>query len=94
MQIKCTNMQFGNMHKYAQICGNMQEICKKYASICKASDQFCSAKKCKKYAKYLHISAHICIPHFADYHESCGTMALHAASGRSESTSGRTPSCA
>jgi hypothetical protein len=28
MHVKCTNMQLGNMQKYAEICRNMQEICK------------------------------------------------------------------
>jgi hypothetical protein len=55
VQITYTNMQLGNIHKYAQICSNMH----KYAQICKYMQGlrlilFCKDMQeiCKMYAEY------------------------------------------
>jgi len=55
-----------NMHKYAivkyaQICTNMQKICKKYAQICNNMQGLGTLQNRQKYANYMHKYAQICI---------------------------------
>ena len=64
----CSNMQEydKNMHKYAivkyaQICTNMQKICKKYAQICNNMQGLGTLQNRQKYANYMHKYAQICI---------------------------------
>ena len=64
---KCSNMQEydKNMHKYAivkyaQICTNMQKICKKYAQICNNMQGLGTLQNRQKYANYMHKYAQIC----------------------------------
>ena len=63
----CWNMQEydKNMHKYAivkyaQICTNMQKICKKYAQICNNMQGLGTLQNRQKYANYMHKYASIC----------------------------------
>jgi len=54
-----------NMHKYAivkyaQICTNMQKICKKYAQICNNMQGLGTLQNRQKYANYMHKYAQIC----------------------------------
>ena len=63
----CSNMQEydKNMHKYAivkyaQICTNMQKICKKYAQICNNMQGLGTLQNRQKYANYMHKYAQIC----------------------------------
>ena len=54
-----------NMHKYAivkyaQICTNMQKICKKYAQICNNMQGLGTLQNRQKYANYMQI---ICMPY-------------------------------
>ena len=63
----CLNMQEydKNMHiyaivKYAQICTNMQKICKKYAQICNNMQGLGTLQNRQKYANYMHKYAQIC----------------------------------
>ena len=54
-----------NMHKYAivkyaQICTNMQKICKKYAQICNNMQGLSTLQNRQKYANYMQKYAQIC----------------------------------
>jgi len=101
----CSNMQEydKNMHKYAivkyaQICTNMQKICKKYAQICNNMQGLGTLQNRQKYANYMHKYAQICIIcnqgfHMQNMHEyALPTLLMwHSVTGRFRGESASPP---
>ena len=105
----CSNMQEydKNMHKYAivkyaQICTNMQKICKKYAQICNNMQGLGTLQNRQKYANYMHKYAQICIIcnqgfHMQNMHEYALPTLLMMGRARAPAAEGgkarRRPAC-